>query len=142
MIILRIHEPQNLPETDRSFLTAFHQRTLERFSHRDHLRLAWILIIGHGLNEGSKMLKRGIREFAEDQGSGNRYHETLTSFWSRLINHAIQVSPGVKDFDALLTSLPVLMDKCLPSRHWSDSVLWSDSARAGWVEPDLQPLTF
>jgi len=127
---------------DRLFIDAFHRRSLERFSHRDHLRLAWIVMSRHGLAEGLNLMRQGIREFAEDQGSANRYHETLTMFWSRLVNHAIENSPSAQTFETFLSSFPFLMDKSLPSRHWSNERLWSDSARAGWLDPDLKPLVW
>ena len=33
-----------------------------------------------------------------------------------------------------------LLDRETPLRFYSPGRLWSDEARAGWVEPDLQPL--
>jgi hypothetical protein len=65
-----------LSKDDRSFLAGFHERRFDRFSHRDHLRLAWIVMSKHGLSDGLNLMRQGIKGFAEDQGSGNRYHET------------------------------------------------------------------
>jgi hypothetical protein len=130
----------DLSKDDRAFLAAFHERSLDQFSHRDHLRLAWIVMSKHGLSDGLNLMRQGIKAFAEDQGSGNRYHETLTMFWSRLVQHAVVNSPNVRDFETFLSSFPFMTDKGLPLRHWSSERLWSESARAGWIDPDLRPL--
>jgi len=125
---------------DRGFLTAFHDRSLTSFRHRDHLRLAWLIMNWHEMEVGLTMIRTAIKEFAEYQGSGNRYHETLTTFWSRMVHHAIQTCPDVGDFDNFLNTFPLLMDKGLPLRHWTDVTLWSEKSRASWTEPDLLPL--
>ena len=132
---------QEIGVEDRSFLDAFHRRDVERFSHRDHLRLAWIILKVHGPGEGSNIIRHAIRDFAKDKGAGNLYHETLTTFWAQLVHHAIQTRPDIRGFDELLATLPLLLDKNLPLKHWSSELLWSNPARTVWVEPDLLPLS-
>ena len=132
--------PGLVSDKDWEFLHAFHNRSLERFGHLDHLRLAWIVMRRHELNEGSRLIRNGLKEFAEYQGARNRYHETLTMFWTRIVHHAAQARADIKDFDSFLASSQFLIDKNLPLRHWTSTTLWSDSARAGWMEPDRLPL--
>jgi hypothetical protein len=127
-------------ESDRQFAKSFHERTLERFSHPDHLRLAWIIMRGHQLDEGLSLLGQGIRDLAEEQGAVNRYHETLTQFWGRIIHHAVLAHPEIRDFDSFLASFPFLLDKNLPLRHWTTETLWGNSARSSWTEPNIKPL--
>lgn len=129
-----------LDEENRRFLNAFHERTLERLSHRDHLRLAWAIMRGHELDEGLELLRRGIKGLAEEQGAVNRYHETLTQFWGRIIHHAVHARTEIRDFDSFLASFPFLLDKTLPLRHWTSEVLWGDPARSAWSEPNIVPL--
>jgi hypothetical protein len=38
--------------------------------------------------------------------------------------------------------VPFLLDKGLPQRHWSRTVMFGPAARTQWVEPDLAPLPF
>jgi hypothetical protein len=82
----------------------------------------------------------GIRRYAAAHGAATRYHETLTAFWVRLVAHRVSVRPELEDFDAFLAAFPLLVDKGIAERHWSDAALWSEEARAGWREPDLRPL--
>lgn len=107
---LRIEGPERL------FLDSFHERTLERFFHREHLRLAWNIIREHGLDQGLSILAQGIKEFTEEQGTANQYHETLTMFWGRIIDHAIQERPDVQRFEEFLNAFPFLLEKDLPTR--------------------------
>ena len=125
---------------DRGFLEAFHDRSLSSFGHRDHLKLAWLIMNRHDAEEGLSVIRTAIREFAEYQGSGNRYHEILTTFWGRIVHHAIQTRPDVPDSDAFLNVFSSLLDKGLPLRHWTTETLWSEKSRASWTEPDLLPL--
>lgn len=141
MICMADRGPGHLTaQTDRTFLDSFHERSLDRFPHMDHLRLAWIVMRAHGLDEGLRIIRRGIREFAEYQGAAGRYHETLTMFWGLLVNHAIGAHPEIGNFDEFLASFPFLLDKGLALRHWTNDSLWSNQARARWTEPDLLPL--
>jgi hypothetical protein len=130
----------SLEDKDLGFLEDFHNHRLESFGHRDHLRLAWVLTKTHGLGISEGLIRQGIKEFAEYQGTGNRYHETLTMFWIRIVNHAIQARPDINNFEVFLESFPFLLDKNLPIRHWTSERLWNDSARRRWIEPDLRPI--
>ena len=129
-----------MAQRDRLFLRGFHDRSLDHFGHQDHLRLAWLVMKNHELDEGLTLIKHGIKEYAESQRAGNRYHETVTVFWAQIVHHAIHASSGLDDFDAFLASFPFLLDRGLPLRHWTGRTLWSESSRAGWTEPDLLPL--
>ena len=126
--------------SDQIFFKAFHERTLDQFAHRDHLKLVWIILERHGLEKGMDVIRQGIKDFAEYQGAAGRYHETLTTFWARLTHHAIQSQPSITDFETFLASFPFLLDKDLPLKHWTKESLWSPAARKAWVEPDLRPI--
>jgi hypothetical protein len=129
---------------DPEFLKAFHDCTLssEDFRHRDHLRLAWLVLRRHGLEETLPLLSNGIRNYAFSKGATTKYNETLTQFWIRLMNHAIQTKDSPGEFDQLLNAFPILQNKQVPFQHWRPETLNSDVARSNWVEPDLLPLPF
>lgn len=113
-----------------------------RFGHADHVRLAWIILRNHEFTDAQPIIRDGIEEFAEDQGAPDKFHQTLTIFWTRMIHHAIQSAGGIQDLKSLLRRFPFLADSKLPLRHWKDRTLWSTDARKEWVEPDLSPLPF
>lgn len=129
---------------DREFLRAFHESTLssEDFRHHGHLRLAWLVLRRHGLEEALPLLSRGIRQYANSKGASGTYNETLTQFWIRIVNHAIQTNPSDQEFEQFIETFPSLLNKQLPLNHWRQETLSSNRARSDWLEPDLRPLPF
>jgi len=130
--------------TDDEFLRAFFSLSLPsgEFHHRDHLRLTWLVVRRHGAVDAFRRVSDGIRRFAEAHGQGDRYHETLTTFWVRLIAHAAGDGTEIDEFEVFVRAYPLLLDRHLPLRHWSREVLYGAAARAAWLEPDLVPLPF
>ena len=128
--------------TDHEFLAAFMDCTLpnDRFHHRDHLRLAWLLVTRLGFEAGSAAVSEGIRRFAAANGHAAKYHETMTQFWVRVVAHTSQARPDIADFDSFLEEFPTLLDPSLPFRHWRRETMFSPAARAGWIEPDIRAL--
>src|SRR6202165_972170 len=123
---------------DQQFLAAFEAGRIAHpsFHHRDHLRLAWIQIRRLGLDRASDAVAEAIRRFAAHHGHADRYHETMTRFWLRVVGLGINRHPTLP-FDELLAAEPHLLDKNLPFRHWTRERMGSDEARQQWVEPDL-----
>jgi hypothetical protein len=128
------------PEDD-AFVAAFQSGQIanQNFHHRDHLRLAWVQIRRLGLERASEVVTSGIRYFATKHGSGDRYNDTMTRFWLRVVGIGLSRHPELT-FDELLAAEPHLLDKGLPFKHWSRATMASDSARRQWVEPDLRPM--
>ena len=126
---------------DEEFLAAFDAGKIanQDFHHRDHLRLAWIQIRRLGLERASDTVAAAIRHFASHHGHADRYHETMTRFWLRVVGMGITRHPTLP-FDDLLAAEPHLLDKNLPYRHWSRERMGSDEARRQWMEPDLRLL--
>lgn len=128
--------------SDDDFVQAFMDGALPpgHFHHRDHLRLAWLLVRQFGVEAAGPALAEGIRGFATGHGQGAKYHETLTQFWARIVGHMVRARPDIDDFAAFLAAFPQLLDKGLPYRHWQGGTLNGALARAAWVEPDLLAL--
>lgn len=110
------------------------------FHHRDHLHLAWLLIRQQGVELACRSVADSIRAFATQHGQPEKYHETLTRFWVRLIDHLITARPEISDFATFVETFPHLLDASLPYRHWQRQTLGSPAARVAWIEPDLLPL--
>jgi hypothetical protein len=125
-------------DADAAFLRAFDAGTLpaEGFGHREHLRLAWILIDRLGLEAALPEIERRLRHLAEAHGMPERYNRTLTLFWVRLIAH-MAARRRAASFSEFLAREGWLMEPGLARRHYSQGLLASDLARAQWVEPDL-----
>jgi len=76
-------------------------------------------------------------------GVGNLYHETLTTFWMRLLDHLAQSHyqklPLWRRINLIVerwgTAAPV-------EAHYSRELIKSKVARAKWIPPDRLPLPF
>jgi hypothetical protein len=63
----------------------------------------------------------------------------MTVGWARLVgSRAVASEPH--PFSAFLAAHPELLRRDRLSVHYSHELLWSERARAAFVEPDLAPL--
>jgi hypothetical protein len=123
--------------TDEEFLQAFEECTLEEFHHPDHIRMAWIYLRKFGYESGSAKVKEGIKRFAIAKNANTLYHETITQFWIRLVQHVIDSKPVAKTFEEFFASFPPLQDSKSIFRHYTKDFLKSEISRNVWCEPDL-----
>lgn len=125
--------------TDEEFVEAFETCRLpkELFHHRDHLRLTWIYLRKYGSVTARVRIAESIRRFATHLGVPEKYHETITVAWFRLVQHAASKSVPFED---MLLASPDLLDQSVLSKYYSKDLLQSAKARACFVEPDLQAL--
>jgi hypothetical protein len=128
--------------TDAEFLRAFFKGwpSHEPFRHREHLRLAFLVIDRHGPELAAEIVGDGLKRMAAAQNQAVLYNETMTRFWVRLVAHVSEVKGPFESIDKAIEAVPLLLVKELPYRHWSRAVMFSDEARAHWVEPDLQAM--
>jgi hypothetical protein len=131
------NEP-NAALSDDEFLVRFEAHALEEFSHRDHLRVAFAYARRGGLEAAVDGARR-IHGFAETLGAPGKYHETMTVGWARLVGSRAVASEPLP-FSAFLAAHPELLRRDRLSVHYSHELLWSERARAAFVEPDLAPL--
>lgn len=123
---------------DTTFLQAFETRHLAPFRHVDHLRVAWLYLRAYSTNEAIIRVRYGIQHFVVVHGASSKYHETITLFWVKAVNAAIQQMPTTENFDDFLQANPHLLEKGFMQRHYSPERL--SAGRHIWLEPDLQPL--
>jgi hypothetical protein len=110
-----------------------------QFGHREYLELAWTYLASHPVTEAERAMSAAIREVAARHGAPDKYHETMTRAWVRLVaahRHGSESS----GFEVFMAANPGLLDRRLLAGHYSDDLLWSDAARGGCVEPDLRAL--
>lgn len=127
-------------EADAAFLRALETCQIQnsQFGHRDHLRAAWIYVMRYGAAQAAPITQRAIMRFAAHHGHTGKYHATLTAAWVCFV--AIHAAYHPSDlFDDFLAQNSELLDKNLPLRFYSRERLFSDVARARWMEPDLRP---
>ncbi len=110
------------------------------FRHADHIYLAWIYLRRHDPAQAEARMRETIRRLAAHAGAPQKYHETLTVAWMRLVGVAIALSPGAATFAAFSRSHPWLFDKDAVLAFWTRERLMSDEARERIVPPDRKPL--
>jgi hypothetical protein len=147
---------------NEELVTAFETRTLkpEAFPHREHVRVAWILLRHHPLADAGARFCGGLRALASSAGKPERYHETVTWAYLLLINDRIarldgQATGGnghdaapVEDSDAgwmhfAEANADMLSDgRGLLERWYRRDTLDSALARRTFVWPDRAPIPF
>ena len=70
----------------------------------------------------------------------SKYHETMTRAWIMAVRHFMEISPDCDSSEAFIERNPRMLDSKIMMTHYSASVLFSDEARARFVEPDLSPI--
>lgn len=127
-------------EEDLQFLSSFERCALPevQWTHLAHIRVAWVCL---SLDTPAVALARiceGILRYnTEVLNRGHRYHETVTVAYTRIIADRMRAGEHWVGFadrvDDLLDPLnPILL------MYYSPYRLFSDDARAGFVEPDLK----
>jgi hypothetical protein len=136
---MRFKNEDEIAEVVRGFEDATISR--DKWKHAEHLTVALHYLTLHDIETATAKMRDGIFKlltaFEIDRSKEMPYHETLTVFWMRT----------VADFNASMDSTPLLekanelvekYDKDYPSKFYSRGYLFSDEARARFVEPDIE----
>lgn len=124
---------------DLAFARAFARASLPAadFSHRGHLRAAWVYLRRGPFASAAPRFARHLRRYARAQGGEGKYHETLTWAFLALINERLAIAPPGESFDAFLERCPELADTKagLIGRYYDGALLASPLARRAFVLP-------
>jgi hypothetical protein len=112
----------------------------DRWKHAEHLVVALCYLRNNTLEEATTKMKAGIfgllKAFGVDLEKEMPYHETITVFWMRTA-YAYMLMNEDLSFVEKANGLCELYDKDHPLKFYSRELLFSDRARAEYVEPDL-----
>jgi hypothetical protein len=114
----------------------------ERWTHRAHLAVAVNYVQRYALPEAIDRVRTGIQRYNESRGDFTGYHETITVLFVRLVAHERTQSQLQLNAAELVNELADRRPLNDLLNYYSPERLWSDQARASWVEPDLKPLDF
>jgi hypothetical protein len=112
-----------------------------QFDHRSHVRLAYVYLVGQDADSATGSMRSALQTFIQRNGvPATKYHETLTRAWILAVRHFMERSPGTASAGDLIARHPELLDSKIMLTHYSAATLFSDEARAAFVEPDVSPI--
>jgi hypothetical protein len=133
-----------LSADDRDFRRAFETGALAPagFSHRAHVRLGYVYLAdSDGVESALERMRTALVAFLAHHGiPAAKYHETLTRAWILAVDHFRHRTPEAASADDFIDRNPALLDSKIMLTHYSAGLLFSDAARAQFVEPDLDPI--
>ncbi len=130
--------------SDLRFRDAFESGEIgpEDFTHREHLRLAYVNLCELSLDAAVERVRTGITQLLTRNHLGTgKYHETLTVSWLKAVSYFMQRSgQNFTSAGEFMENSPVLLQSDVMLTHYSRERLFSDEARILFLEPDLEPI--
>jgi hypothetical protein len=130
---------------DDALWEAFTTATLPEkdWTHRGHLRIAWMFSTRYPLDEAHVLMRVGIIRLNAFHGlvetASRGYHETITRVWLVLVRSLMKENAAATSAEFVAAGGAWLAREAL-LRHYSRERLTSVEARARFVEPDVEPL--
>lgn len=112
-----------------------------RWTHRAHIGVAAVYLTRHQFDDALTRVRHHINQYNRTCGDPDGYHETLTVLFLRRVAAELRTR-GDRSLADVVNDLTAACDMKWPLRHYSSERLWSAEAKAGWVEPDREPLDF
>lgn len=121
---------------------SFEDATISRdvWKHAEHLVVALYYLTRHDIEAAYAKMRAGILNllangFNIDLEKEMPYHETMTLFWMRTVAE-FNASKNGASLLAKANEVAYKWDKEYPLKFYSRNRLFSDEARASFVEPD------
>jgi hypothetical protein len=130
---------------DDELFQAFVASTLpeEEWTHRAHLRVAWLHSSRYSLDEAHLLMRIGIVKLNASHGlvetTERGYHETLTRVWLAIVRALMKEVPAATS-GAFVDACSDRLGKQAVLRYYSRERLLGVEARARFVDPDVAPL--
>lgn len=135
---MRYKTESEIAEVVRSFEDATINR--DAWKHAEHLIVALHYLTLYEIDTATEKMRSGIFRllgaFGVDLSKEMPYHETLTVFWMRTVADFNASKNGASRLEKA-NELTANFDKDYPLRFYSRDFLFSDEARARFVEGDL-----
>ena len=128
-----------------TLVSAFENATIpaSEFTHAAHIAVALSYLDSFPPEQALERMREKIRAFAAHHGIGNLYHETLTTFWMRLLEHIASTSNVDIPLWRRINLIVEHWTKRRPvEAHYSRELIRSQAARDKWVPPDRLPIPF
>ncbi len=111
------------------------------FHHQEHLQIAWHYVCHESLVKAKQKFHSNVEKLVTKLGAEDKYHRTLTDFFLSYL-YQLRLYLGTDNWDMVKKKCPLIINdaKTIISFYYSDSVIWSEEARLGFVEADQMPL--
>ena len=130
-------------KSDMEFRTAFEAGAYAPadFNHRAHVRLAYIYLATNDVERATTLMRGALMNYLRHHGiTPTKYHETLTQAWILAVFHFMHRTTEAASADEFIQRTPILLDSRIMMTHYSAERLFSQHARHGFVQPDLEPI--
>jgi hypothetical protein len=125
-----------------ALVAAFEDCTLphSRWTHRAHLAVALVYLTRYRYQTALDRVRVHIPLYNRTRGNPDGYHETITLLHMWRVAHYLAERVEPPSLVTALDDLTELCGKGWMARHYSPERLASAAAKAGWVDPDREPL--
>ena len=112
----------------------------DEFHHAEHLVVGAYYLQSLTVEEATEKMRNALVRFLDHhQVDKQKYNETLTVFWLEIVALELKKVPVSASLVVKCKSvIGGLSNAKLALDFYSGELLWSDEARAGFVEPDLK----
>lgn len=128
--------------TDREFMEAFASCTLDPavFTHAAHLRLAWLYVNNHGVDDAINIIRLQLQAYVKWAGAADKYNETVTVAAVKAVDHFMKRSIA-RTFEEFISRHPQLLTDfvAMIRSHYRVNIFADENAKRTFMEPDLQP---
>jgi len=128
-----------------ALVEAFETATIpaSEFIHVAHIAVAVAYLNESPPDEALARIRSKIRAFAAHHGVNGLYHETLTTFWMRLLDHVARTyDVGLPLWQRINLIVARWGNRGPVDAHYSRELIASPAARESWVPPDRLPIPF
>ena len=121
-----------------TLLAQLEDTTLPSFSHRDHVRAAWLYLRRKPFLQAIEDFGATLRAYAASKGADGLYHETITWAFFLLIRERLAVAEQPDDWQVFVAENPDLLSNkpSILERYYHPETLASPLARRIFVLPD------
>lgn len=126
------------------------------FTHAGHLTVAVWYLHNYTFEQAAARMRAGLFRFLDHHGVGQeKYNETITLFWLRVVNAFAVAQSGSRrgttkeqelnpeQFVSLANELIQTFGNArLIFDYYSESLIRSNEAKSAWLEPDLKQCDF
>ena len=113
-----------------------------QFTHAAHIAVALNYLAHSPLAEAQARMRGMLLRFTAHHHV-DVYHETLTTFWMRLLDHVASKHYGDVPLWRRVNLIVARWGNSAPvEAHYSSEIIKSRAARESWIAPDRLPLPF